>query len=71
MNTVKEKQVFSPIPFSEFHPLIVYNEDLPRPKELDINKNYGHYDVTNTEHASFYVRDYKTGIVKNTAEKRG
>jgi len=61
MNTVKEKQVFSPIPFTEFNPLIVYNEELPRPKELDINKNYGHYDVTDKYHVSFYVQDYKTG----------
>lgn len=61
MNTIRERQVFSPIPFSEYDPDIVYNEDLPRPKEMDINRNYGHYDTLNTEHISFYVRDYREG----------
>lgn len=59
MNTIKDSQLFSPIPFSEFNPIIVYNEDLQKPKELDINKNYGHYDDLNTDHVSFYVKDYR------------
>lgn len=61
MNTIKEWQVFSPIPFSEFHPDIVYSDDLPRPKEMDINRKLGHYDSLNTDHISFYTKDYREG----------
>lgn len=63
MNTIKEWQIFSPIPFSEFDPRIVYNQDFARPKEMDINKNYGHYDDLNTDHISFYVKDFRAGRV--------
>ncbi|KAK6627535.1 hypothetical protein RUM44_010013 [Polyplax serrata] len=59
MNTIKDSQVFSPIPFSEFHPSVVYSDELIRPKEMDINKNYGHYDTLNNDHISFYVKDYR------------
>ncbi|XP_054269456.1 chondroitin sulfate synthase 2 [Macrosteles quadrilineatus] len=58
MNTVSGFQVFSPIPFAEYQPEIVYNEDRPQPPELDINKNYGHYDSLNFRHISFYTSDY-------------
>lgn len=58
MNTIQHIQAFSPIPFSEFHPDIVYNSDLPRPSELDINKSYGHYDTQSTAFISFYASDY-------------
>ncbi|XP_046685952.1 chondroitin sulfate synthase 2-like [Homalodisca vitripennis] len=58
MNTVLDFQVFSPIPFTEYHPDIIYNENRPQPPELDINKNYGHYDSTNFKHISFYTADY-------------
>lgn len=61
MNTIKNWQVFSPIPFSEFNPDIVYSDDFVRPKEMDINKNYGHYDTLNNDHISFYVKDYIEG----------
>ncbi|XP_059474527.1 chondroitin sulfate synthase 2 [Neocloeon triangulifer] len=57
MNTILHKQIFSPIPFSEYHPDIVYQES-ERPKELDINKKYGHYDSANYQHLSFYLKDY-------------
>ncbi|CAB3366693.1 Hypothetical predicted protein [Cloeon dipterum] len=57
MNTILHKQVFSPVPFVEYHPDIVY-QDSERPKELDINKKYGHYDSTNYYHLSFYLKDY-------------
>lgn len=60
INTVLQWQVFSPVPFSEYHPDIVY-QDLERPKELDINKKYGHYDVNSARHISFYLKDYMTG----------
>lgn len=62
MNTILQWQVFSPIPFAEMNPSIVYNSELPRPSELDINKNYGHFDGFNSKHISFYVKDYWKGI---------
>uniref|UniRef100_A0A1B6C963 Hexosyltransferase n=1 Tax=Clastoptera arizonana TaxID=38151 RepID=A0A1B6C963_9HEMI len=58
MNTIPQFQVFSAIPFTEFHPDIVYSDALPRPPELDINKNYGHYDSKNTKFISFFAKDY-------------
>jgi len=54
-------QVFSPIPFQEYNPDIVYNSDLPEPEQMDINKNYGHYDSMNTDLISFYATDYIAG----------
>lgn len=59
MNTIQQWQIFSPIPFSEYHPDVAY-QDSDRPKELDINKKYGHYDSSNVRHLSFYMRDYMT-----------
>lgn len=61
MNTIQQYQVFSAIPFTEYYPDIVYNEELPRPAELDINKNYGHYDSKSTTFISFYAKDYIEG----------
>lgn len=61
MNTIQHVQAFSPIPFTEFHPDIVYSSEMPRPSELDINKNYGHYDSLNTAFISFYASDYLAG----------
>jgi chondroitin polymerizing factor/chondroitin polymerizing factor 2 len=60
MNTIVQWQIFSPIPFSEFHPDVVY-QDSDRPPELDINKKYGHYDRENFKHISFYLKDYLAG----------
>jgi len=61
MNTILGWQVFSPIPFSEYHPDIVFSSTNTRPKELDINKTYGHYDTREISHIAFYARDYTTG----------
>lgn len=58
MNTIQHVQAFSPIPFTEFHPDIVYSSDYPQPAELDINKSYGHYDSFDTSFISFYASDY-------------
>lgn len=62
MNTIQQWQVFSAIPFSEYHPDVAY-QDADRPKELDINKKYGHYDASNTRHLAFYLKDYMAGEV--------
>ncbi|XP_046984721.1 chondroitin sulfate synthase 2 [Schistocerca americana] len=58
MNTVLQWQVFSPIPFTEFHPDIVYTPEVQRAVELDINKNYGHYDSFSKSNLAFYAKDY-------------
>ena len=63
MNTILKHQVYVPIPFSEFNPEIVYNNDLIRPQQLDINKNYGHYLSDYTNIISFYLNDYLTGNI--------
>lgn len=64
MNTILGWQVFSPIPFSEYHPDIVFSSTNTRPKELDINKTYGHYDTRDISHIAFYARDYTTARKK-------
>ncbi|XP_063219293.1 chondroitin sulfate synthase 2 isoform X2 [Bacillus rossius redtenbacheri] len=60
MNTILQRQVFSPIPFTEFNPDVTYTFIPSRSRESDINKNYGHYDVHATRHISFYIKDYVT-----------
>nr|XP_018911367.1 PREDICTED: chondroitin sulfate synthase 2 [Bemisia tabaci] len=56
MNTIQNWQVFSPVPFREYHPAIVYEGEPPA--EVELNKQSGHYDSTNTQHISFYASDY-------------
>lgn len=59
MNTIQNWQVFSPVPFREYHPAIVYEGEPPA--EVELNKQSGHYDSTNTQHISFYASDYLSG----------
>lgn len=66
MNTILGWQVFSPIPFSEYHPDIVYSSANTSPKELDIDKLYGHYDTREFSHIAFHARDYTTGDCYNS-----
>ncbi|KAL1123361.1 hypothetical protein AAG570_002446 [Ranatra chinensis] len=59
MNTIKGTQAFSPIPFTEFDPVVVNAvTDIPRKPGLEIHKNTGHFDIFNTRHISFYKSDY-------------
>ncbi|PSN43934.1 Chondroitin sulfate synthase 2 [Blattella germanica] len=60
MNTISGWQIFSPVPFSEYHPDIVYSASNTQPKELDIDKSYGHYDTREFGHIAFHARDYTT-----------
>ncbi|RZF45951.1 hypothetical protein LSTR_LSTR008328 [Laodelphax striatellus] len=60
MNTIIQWQIFSPVPYTEFNPAIVYGPETARPADLDINKNVGHFDSHNTKHISFYNEDYAT-----------
>ncbi|XP_071454752.1 chondroitin sulfate synthase 2 [Hetaerina americana] len=66
MNTILGWQVFSPIPFAEYHPEVVYTgpDLINRPVELDVNKSYGHFDSFDVEHLSFYAKDYLTARKK-------
>ncbi|XP_066589072.1 chondroitin sulfate synthase 2 isoform X2 [Prorops nasuta] len=57
MNTISQYQVFSPIPFVEFHPDIAYMNEASR-VEVDINRNYGQYDQFNYNNVAFYTKDY-------------
>ncbi|KAH0950997.1 hypothetical protein HN011_007575 [Eciton burchellii] len=57
MNTISRYQVFSPIPFIEFHPDIIYANDVVH-DEVDVNSNYGKYDEQNYNNIAFYIKDY-------------
>lgn len=56
MNTILNWQVFSAVPFSQYHPEIVPDQDAYR--KFDVNRNIGHFDRYNFDHISFYVGDY-------------
>ncbi|KAL6268446.1 hypothetical protein P5V15_001581 [Pogonomyrmex californicus] len=57
MNTISHYQIFSPIPFIEFHPDIIYANEAAH-DEVDVNSNYGKYDEQNYNNIAFYVKDY-------------
>lgn len=57
MNTISQYQIFSPIPFVEFHPDIVHMNDAKN-FETDINRNHGRYDEHNFNSIAFYAKDY-------------
>ncbi|XP_003699976.1 chondroitin polymerizing factor [Megachile rotundata] len=56
MNTISQYQIFSPIPFMEFHPDIAHMNDVKQ--DTDINRNHGRYDEYNYNNIAFYARDY-------------
>ncbi|XP_046743414.1 chondroitin sulfate synthase 2 [Diprion similis] len=58
MNTISQWQVFSPMPFAEYHPDIAYTDSKAKENELDVNRNYGRYDEYNFNHIAFYAKDY-------------
>lgn len=57
MNTINQWQVFSPIPFVEYNPNL-YQTD--QKSNFDLNHNHGHYDKSNYQSISFYVKDYRS-----------
>ncbi|CAL7941243.1 unnamed protein product [Xylocopa violacea] len=65
MNTINQYQVFSPIPFVEYHPDVVHMNDIKQ-VDTDINRNHGRYDEYNFNNIAFYVRDYN--IMRRTVE---
>ncbi|XP_014241886.1 chondroitin sulfate synthase 2 [Cimex lectularius] len=58
MGTITGKQVYSPIPFTEYNPEIVFRNVSQRNTVLEIHKNSGRFDIDNTRHLSFYLNDY-------------
>lgn len=61
MNTISHYQIFSPIPFIEFHPDIIYADEAT-PNEVDVNSNYGKYDEQNYNNIAFYIKDYNASM---------
>lgn len=59
LNTIKNKQVFFPIPFSQYMPNIIYPANATDVEEVEINKNYGHFNTYSYEFFSFYNSDYQ------------
>ena len=61
MNTISQWQVFSPIPFVQYHPDIIYFDESAKHVEFDILHNHGRYDEYNYDSVSFYTKDYMAG----------
>ncbi|XP_043515784.1 chondroitin sulfate synthase 2 [Frieseomelitta varia] len=59
MNTISQYQIFSPIPFMEYHPDIAHINDIKQ-IDTDINRNHGRFDEYNFNNIAFYVKDYNT-----------
>ncbi|XP_013394634.1 chondroitin sulfate synthase 2 [Lingula anatina] len=57
MNTIANWQVFFPVGFYQYKPNLIY-EEKPFPTVIDINRNFGHFDVHSFDHASFYNSDF-------------
>ncbi|CAF0897050.1 unnamed protein product [Brachionus calyciflorus] len=59
LNTIKNHQVFLPIPFSEFMPSVIYPSNMTYfPSEVEINKNIGYFNMHTYDFVSFYNSDY-------------
>ena len=68
LNTVRRTQVFFAIPFAQYMPDIVYEEERRRaaingslfhvPDLVQMHKNVGHFDTHSYEFAAFYLHDY-------------
>lgn len=61
MNTISQWQVFSPIPFVQYHPDVINYNKNPYTK-FDIIHSHGRYDEYNYDFVAFYAKDYLTGI---------
>uniref|UniRef100_A0A224XL69 Hexosyltransferase n=1 Tax=Panstrongylus lignarius TaxID=156445 RepID=A0A224XL69_9HEMI len=60
MGTIVGKQVYSPIPFTEFNPEFVYRNVTQKNPTLEIHKNTGRFDISNIRHLAFYMEDYNS-----------
>lgn len=57
LNTIKGTQVFFPIPFKQYMPNIVYATK-PFPLDVEINKNYGFFNMHSFEYVAYFNSDY-------------
>jgi chondroitin polymerizing factor/chondroitin polymerizing factor 2 len=55
-HTVLLKQVYCPIPFTEYHPRIIYSKKVPA--TLRFQPSLGYFDSLNHQHISFYKYDF-------------
>ncbi|KAK4314086.1 hypothetical protein Pmani_014616 [Petrolisthes manimaculis] len=65
MNTIQGWQVFSMVPFTQYHQEAVLDQGSYM--RMDVNRNNGHFDTYNYDHISFYVADY-TAARKSESE---
>lgn len=61
---MRNRQVFFPIPFSEYSPAFIYPSDQPPPNSIVVNKNVGHFDTYSFQFVAFYNIDLKKVISK-------
>lgn len=61
MNTIISFQIFSPIPFVEYHPKIAYLDTKGKDQQYDIHRYRGRFDNDDYSVISFYVQDYLSG----------
>ena len=60
VNTIQGWQVFSPIPYEEYHPKVAYpNRDSP--VRLEVSHHAGHFNQHTYEQLSFFKSDYFQG----------
>lgn len=59
LNTIKNMQVFFPIPFVEYLPAVSNSSSQNLDVEIEINKNVGYFDSLSYEFASFYNVDFQ------------
>lgn len=57
MNTISGVQVFLPVPFTQFNPVITQQHSM-MPEFLELKRENGFFDSNNFKHLSFYVSDY-------------
>ncbi|XP_064455950.1 chondroitin sulfate synthase 2-like [Ornithodoros turicata] len=57
MNTIAGIQVFLPIPFTQFHP-VISEQSQPTRETVELRKENGFFDSNGYSHMSFYVSDY-------------
>jgi chondroitin polymerizing factor len=57
LNTIKDTQIFFPIPFNQFMPNIIY-DTFPFPDHVEIHKAIGYFNTFTYNFASFYISDY-------------
>jgi len=58
MNTIKSKQVFFPMAFWQYRPDLIYSKK-PYPTSVEVGQKLGLFSTKSTDHASFYISDYK------------